>query len=89
MRWRTQQHRQGFTIMELLVAMAVASTLLGMVYAVYIRSAKVYRSQGMQLEMQQRARFALDHLRRDVANAGFNSSVNYAMTRTAVRGLVD
>lgn len=78
---------KGFTIMELLVAMAVASTLLGMVYAVYIRSAKVYRSQGMQLEMQQRARFALDHLRRDVANAGFNSSVNYEIDPNRCPGI--
>ena len=41
----------------------------------------------MQLEMQQRARFALDHLRRDVSNAGFNASVNYAIDPNRCPGL--
>ncbi len=66
----------GFTLIELLVALVVAIILVTIVYAMYIRGAKTYRVQNMSLEMQAQARFALEHLRRDVSNAGFNATIN-------------
>jgi len=68
--------RRGFTLIELLVAALVASILMIMVYQVYIRAAKSYRVQNMALEMQAQVRFGLEHLRRDVANAGFGGTTN-------------
>jgi hypothetical protein len=62
--------------MELLVALVVSLILVTIIYSVYSRGAKTYRVQNMSLQMQAQARGALDHIRRDVANAGFNGTVN-------------
>jgi len=59
-----------------LVALVVAIILVTIVYSMYIRGAKTYRVQNMSLQMQSQARFALEHLRRDVTNAGFNATIN-------------
>jgi prepilin-type N-terminal cleavage/methylation domain-containing protein len=73
---KLRSHVRGFTLMELLVAVLVASVLMVMVYQVYIRAAKSYRVQNMALEMQAQVRFGLEHVRRDVSNAGFNGTTN-------------
>lgn len=73
---RFQRSPRGFTIYELLVAMAVATILMTIVYTIYIRAARTYRVQNMTIEQQNRARFAVEHLRRDIANAGFNGATN-------------
>jgi hypothetical protein len=65
--------------MELLVALVVSLILIIIVYSVYARGAKTYRVQNMTLQMQAQARGALDHIRRDAANAGFNGTVNSAV----------
>ena len=70
------RRRSGFTLVELMVAVAVASVLVIIVYSVYIRGAKTYRVQNMALGMQAQARYALDHLKRDIGDAGFNGATN-------------
>lgn len=69
---------RGFTLIELLVAVLVAAILIVIVYTVYIKAANTYRVQNMALEMQAQARFGMDHLRRDISNAGFNGATNTA-----------
>lgn len=66
----------GFTLYELLVAVVVATILIVMVYTVYTKASRSYRNQSMAVAMQQHARFAIDHLRRDIALAGFNATPN-------------
>lgn len=61
------------------MAVLVASFLIGLVYSVYIRASKTFRVQNMILEMQSQARFGLEHLRNDFANAGFGGTVNSAI----------
>ncbi len=67
---------RGFTLYELLVAAVISAVLVGIVYAVYIRASRAYRAQSLVVAMQQQARFALDHLRRDISLAGFNATPN-------------
>ncbi|HIN86370.1 MAG TPA: prepilin-type N-terminal cleavage/methylation domain-containing protein, partial [Myxococcales bacterium] len=71
-----RRRSRGFTLIELLVAILVASVLMIIIYQVYIRTANIYRVQNMALEMQAQVRFGLEHLRRDVGNAGFNGTTN-------------
>ena len=71
--------RRGFTLFELLVAVLIASLLILLIYNVYAVASKTYRVQNMALEMQGQARFGLGHLRRDLANAGFNATPNSSM----------
>lgn len=66
----------GFTLYELLVAVVVATILILMVYTIYTKASRSYRNQSMAVAMQQHARFAIDHLRRDIALAGFNVTPN-------------
>ncbi|MFT5432783.1 MAG: prepilin-type N-terminal cleavage/methylation domain-containing protein [Myxococcota bacterium] len=68
--------RGGYTLYELLVAMAISTILMVIVYTIYIRAARSYRVQNMAIEQQNRARFGVEHLRRDIANAGFNGATN-------------
>ncbi len=70
---------RGFTLFELLVATAVAVTLIGIVYTVYVRATRAYRSQTLSLDMQAQLRFGLDHMRVDLQNAGFNGTANSAV----------
>lgn len=67
---------RGFTLYELLIAAVISAILVGIVYGVYIRASRAYRGQTLVVSMQQQARFALDHLRRDVSLAGFNATPN-------------
>ena len=75
----TRRGQKAFTLFELLVATFVAIILIAMVYTVYSRAALGYRVQNLTLEMQAQARFGLEHLRRDLANAGFNGTTNSAV----------
>mgnify|MGYP001566395261 CR=1 FL=1 len=67
---------RGFTLYELLVAAVIASILTGIIYTVYTKTARSYRVQSLAIGMQQQARFAIDHLRRDISLAGFNATPN-------------
>jgi prepilin-type N-terminal cleavage/methylation domain-containing protein len=75
-RGRSGGFRRGFTLFELLIAALVASFLITLVYMIYIKAARTFGVQNMTMEMQSRARFGLEHLRRDLANAGFNTTPN-------------
>ncbi len=61
----------GLTLIELLVASAVAAILIVAVYYVYTATTQGYRLQGQMMGAMQQARFGLDQLQRDLSSAGF------------------
>jgi prepilin-type N-terminal cleavage/methylation domain-containing protein len=70
-------HRyQGFTLVELLVVLAVFGIIMGGIYSVFIRSNRVYISQEEIVAAQQEARSALDILGREIRMAGFIAANN-------------
>ena len=70
-------HRcQGFTLVELLVVMAIFSIIMGGIYSVFVRSNRVYISQEEIVAAQQEARSALDILGREIRMAGFIAADN-------------
>jgi prepilin-type N-terminal cleavage/methylation domain-containing protein len=67
---------QGFTLVELLVVLAIVSVVMGGIYSVFIRSNRVYISQEEVVAAQQETRSALDILGREIRMAGFIAAHN-------------
>lgn len=67
-------HRRvaGFTLVELMVSLALAGILLGIVYAVFIAQRRGHVVQEQVAEMQQNARVAADQLGRALLSLGNN-----------------
>jgi type IV pilus assembly protein PilW len=61
----------GFSIVELLVAMAISLVLLTAVYQVFLGNTETYRINENQARLQENGRFALDFLIREVRSAGY------------------
>ncbi len=67
---------QGFTLVELLVVLAIVGIVMGGIYSVFVRSNRVYISQEEVVAAQQEARSALDILGREIRMAGFVAANN-------------
>ena len=65
------QHQQGFSLVEIMVAMTLGLVLLGGTITLYASSKNSYRLQENIAGMQENARFAIHALRREVEMAGF------------------
>lgn len=63
---------EGFTLVELLIAMAVGGIVMAAVMTSFLSQHNVYLAQDEVVEMQQNARVAMDMLVRDIQSAGYN-----------------
>lgn len=64
--------KAGFTLIELMIAMAVASILLAGIASAYWVQTQTSREQQMVVEMQQNLRAAMFLLERDIMMAGYD-----------------
>jgi len=62
----------GFTIIEMLVAMAITGIVMGAIYNVFISSNRSYHTQNRVADAQQRVRTGLVYMARDIRMAGFD-----------------
>jgi len=62
----------GFTLVELLVAMAMTAVVMAAVYTLYKTQQDSYIAQDQVVEMQQNVRASLYQMARDMRMAGFN-----------------
>lgn len=69
-RSRTRRHG-GFTIVELMVAMAISLLLLGGVVTLFTSSKTTYERVERLSRVQENGRFALDAIVRDIRSAGY------------------
>lgn len=79
MRRRRQNHRRnagGFTMVELLIALFLSSIVMLAVYFVFISNTEQYYRQEQIVQMQENMRFALEHVKNDMRNAGRLTVVN-------------
>jgi prepilin-type N-terminal cleavage/methylation domain-containing protein len=72
-----EKKEKGFTLLELLIAMGVSFIIMGAVYVIYTTSVSTYRVQDMVISLQDRLRFGLEHLKRDITLASFLSTPKY------------
>jgi type IV pilus assembly protein PilW len=73
---------KGFTLIELMIAMAVGLVLLAAVYSVFLVQNKELRNQEQITEMQQNARMAMEMMSRDLMMAGYGPSTLTRCTGT-------
>ena len=66
--------RRGFTMIELLVAMAIALVVVASLYGIFILQSRQFMYQDLQMEMHQNMRFSTDLLTRSLRMAGFNAT---------------
>lgn len=70
---------QGFSLVEMMVALAVGLVSVGAVSAVLISSSSIYRVSDNRARMQENARFAVTEIQEDVRMAGFMGCFNIDM----------
>lgn len=66
----------GFTLLELMIVLFLTSLLLYSIYQLFDKSVRLYKVQDDQVSMMANIRFALEQLRTDIKNAGFQASPN-------------
>lgn len=66
--------RRGFTLLEVMVAIAIAAFVTAALYATFSVQSKQFITQDLQMEMNQNMRFAVDMVSRSVRMAGYGTS---------------
>jgi len=67
---------QGFTISELLVAMAISGIVMAALYSTYHSQQRSFTTQAQVVDMQQNLRSAFCFIERDIRKAGCNPTGN-------------
>lgn len=70
---------RGFTLVEILIALALMSIITTAIYQLYISQYKTWVSQDLITEMQQNARVSIDTISRDLLLAGYSVEVTKAI----------
>ena len=68
----TKKGSQGFTLIEVLVAAAIAGIVLSAIYAIFISQSKTYSAQDQLVALQQSLRHSMQFMERDLRQAGYN-----------------
>jgi len=69
------KNRKGFTLIELCVAMAIATFVMAAIYSVYRAQTQSHRAQQLVVEMQQNMRAAMYLLEREIRMAGYSPTL--------------
>jgi type IV pilus assembly protein PilW len=85
---------KGFTLVEVLIAIAITGVVLGAIYSVFASANQTYFTQDSVADTQQRARIGLDMMVRDIRMAGLDPMLTYtagieAATATKIRFTAD
>jgi prepilin-type N-terminal cleavage/methylation domain-containing protein len=67
-----RNNESGFTLIELMVATAMVTIVVGVIYAAYNIQTKIYTEQDKTAEMQQNIRSGMWYLQREARMAGYN-----------------
>jgi type IV pilus assembly protein PilW len=67
-----KNNHKGMSLIELLVAMAVGTIVLGVIYSAYQNQQKSYVTQQLVVDMLQNARAAMSLMKREIRMAGYD-----------------
>ena len=76
------KYSKGFTLIELMVALALTSIIMAGIIAAYISQLKSHVTQQTIVEMQQNLRSAMQHMEKEIRMAGYDDP-----NKTSVAGL--
>lgn len=65
-------NQHGFSLAEVIIAVAVNLVILGLVSSLFIKQLRTYGAQDDIVRMQQSARLAMETMTRDIRMAGYN-----------------
>ena len=65
-------HNQGFTLVEILVAMAMSAVVIAAIYTTYSKQQEVNTVQGQVVQMQQNLRAGMFIMSREIRMAGYD-----------------
>lgn len=83
------RHNQGFTLLELMIAMVIAMIVMAAVYQVYQNQQRVYTTERSVVEMQQNARAALTLMKREMRMAGYKPAASDGIDNDGINGMDD
>lgn len=63
---------KGFTLVEVLISMAIVGIVMGAIYSIFISSNRSYRTQDSVADAQQRVRVGIDFIAHDLRLAGLD-----------------
>ena len=95
MSYSPENNERGFTIIELVVGLAISLILLGVAVKIFLVQQRSYSVQEQLSEMQQNIRSAMDMIARETKMAGYNPTgagfdgIEYDATKTQLRILAD
>ncbi len=72
MSYSPKDNEQGFTMVELVVALTISLVLMGIAVKIFLVQQKAYNVQEQLSEMQQNIRAAMDMIVRETKMAGYN-----------------
>ncbi|MCS6857818.1 MAG: prepilin-type N-terminal cleavage/methylation domain-containing protein, partial [Sandaracinaceae bacterium] len=90
---RGASRRTGFTLLEMMVALAAGALVITTVYTISASASRHFQEQQRISQLQLSLRLALDRLRRDIARAGLHATMDSLIDRNCgqppqrVRGL--
>lgn len=79
---------QGFTLIELMVAITLGLIILAVLSQVYVSSKKTYRVQEALSRLQENGRYAVDFLGRDIRMAGYMGCIGGGTTLNSIANSV-
>lgn len=71
------KRQRGFTLVELVIVIALMAILWGVAYTMFYQSKNVFSLSDNKLEMYQYARIAMDEISRDLKGATLKDNVDY------------
>jgi type IV pilus assembly protein PilW len=76
----------GFTLVELMMTLAISGIVMGAIYSAYLSQQRTYLAQEQVAEMQQNIRAGLDIMEREIRMAGYDPRHNAGATITVATG---
>ena len=67
-----KKQSQGFTLVEVLIALTITGIVMSVLYAIFIPQTKTYATQDQIVDLQRSLRFGMSLMERDIRKAAYN-----------------
>ena len=85
----SQKNANGMTMIELMIAMAIASIVMAIIYSTYQLQQKSYVTQQLVVDLQQNARVAMALMKREIRMAGYDPISGDGIDNDGLNGVDD